>query len=90
MPELEWVLGYPFALGLMAAVAGGILLWFRHKGWIGRRARAHNDDSGHAKKAVKAPRPDGPKPAAPRLPLRSAAERADEAAESGSDHPPAA
>jgi magnesium transporter len=35
MPELGWVLGYPFALVLMAVVAIGILLWFRHKGWIG-------------------------------------------------------
>jgi magnesium transporter len=35
MPELSWFWGYPFALLLMASVAGGILLWFRHKGWIG-------------------------------------------------------
>ena len=35
MPELDWFFGYPFALVLMAAVAGGILFWFRHKGWIG-------------------------------------------------------
>jgi magnesium transporter len=35
MPELHERLGYPFALGLMGAVGIGILLWFRHKGWIG-------------------------------------------------------
>lgn len=35
MPELEWYYGYPFALALMAAVAGAILWWFRRKGWIG-------------------------------------------------------
>lgn len=35
MPELDWFYGYPFALGLMLAVAGGIVLWFRYKGWIG-------------------------------------------------------
>jgi magnesium transporter len=35
MPELEWVFGYPFALGLMAVVGVSILFWFRHKGWIG-------------------------------------------------------
>ena len=40
MPELRWFLGYPFALLLMAVVAGGILLWFRHKGWMGHSARA--------------------------------------------------
>jgi magnesium transporter len=35
MPELDWVLGYPFALVLMAVVTTGILLWFRYKGWLG-------------------------------------------------------
>lgn len=35
MPELEWVYGYPFALALMAAVAGGLLFFFRRKGWLG-------------------------------------------------------
>jgi magnesium transporter len=35
MPELAWIGGYPFALGLMAVVAIGILLYFRHKGWLG-------------------------------------------------------
>lgn len=32
MPELTWRLGYPFALGLMAVVAGGLLLYFRRRG----------------------------------------------------------
>jgi magnesium transporter len=35
MPELRWHLGYPFALALMAAVAGWMLLYFRRKGWLG-------------------------------------------------------
>lgn len=39
MPELHWALGYPFALTLMGAVALGIVLWFRHKGWMGVEAR---------------------------------------------------
>ena len=34
MPELHWRLGYPFALALMAAAAGGLLLLFRRKNWI--------------------------------------------------------
>lgn len=34
MPELHWLWGYPFALGLMAAVAATILLWFRVKKWL--------------------------------------------------------
>jgi magnesium transporter len=34
MPELQWRLGYPFALGLMALVVIAIYLWFRSKGWL--------------------------------------------------------
>ena len=39
MPELKWALGYPMALAIMAITAVSILLWFRHKGWIGKAAR---------------------------------------------------
>jgi magnesium transporter len=35
MPELDWVWGYPGAIGVMAGVATGILLWFRRRGWLG-------------------------------------------------------
>jgi magnesium transporter len=35
MPELHWFWGYPFALGLMLAVAVGMLFYFYRKGWIG-------------------------------------------------------
>jgi len=34
MPELHWAFGYPFALLLMATIAGGLLLFFRRKGWV--------------------------------------------------------
>ena len=34
MPELEWPMGYPMALGLMAAVAIGLLLFFYWRGWL--------------------------------------------------------
>ncbi len=34
MPELEWHYGYPGVLAVMAAVAGGLLLYFRRKGWL--------------------------------------------------------
>lgn len=34
MPELGWRFGYPFALGLMAAIAAGLLVYFRRKRWI--------------------------------------------------------
>jgi len=39
MPELGWYYGYPASLALMGAIAGGMLLYFRSKGWIGRRRR---------------------------------------------------
>jgi magnesium transporter len=35
MPELGWYFGYPFALLLMAVVAGGLVVYFRRKGWLG-------------------------------------------------------
>lgn len=34
MPELGWRFGYPIALGLMGAVALGLLLFMRRKGWF--------------------------------------------------------
>lgn len=35
MPELDWLYGYPSVIGFMVLVVAGILLWFRHRGWIG-------------------------------------------------------
>lgn len=34
MPELNWYLGYPFALLVMAATAGAMVLYFKRKGWF--------------------------------------------------------
>ena len=34
MPELEWTFGYPFALGLMLAVAVMFIVFFWRKGWM--------------------------------------------------------
>jgi magnesium transporter len=34
MPELGWYLGYPFALGLMAATIAAMLWYFWRKGWL--------------------------------------------------------
>ena len=36
MPELEWYLGYPFALGLMLVVAGVLVTHFWRRGWLSR------------------------------------------------------
>lgn len=34
MPELRWVYGYPFAVGLMIATATALLVWFRRRHWL--------------------------------------------------------
>ncbi len=34
MPELHWVHGYPFAVGLMVATAAALLVWFRRRHWL--------------------------------------------------------
>ncbi len=34
MPEVNWYYGYPFALGLMAVVAMGLLFYFKKKNWL--------------------------------------------------------
>ncbi len=35
MPELNWYLGYPLCLSLMAGITAGQFLFFKRKGWIG-------------------------------------------------------
>jgi hypothetical protein len=35
MPELNWPYGYVVALALTLAVALGLIIFFRRKGWIG-------------------------------------------------------
>jgi len=34
MPELEWELGYPWAIGLMAVSGVGLYVYLRRKGWL--------------------------------------------------------
>ncbi len=34
MPELDWPWAYPAVLGLMAVIAGSLVLYFRRKGWF--------------------------------------------------------
>ncbi len=40
MPELGMPAGYPILLAVMAVVAGGMIWYFRRRGWIGSRASA--------------------------------------------------
>ena len=34
MPELGWLLGYPFALALMVSLCTGLYIMFRRRGWL--------------------------------------------------------
>jgi magnesium transporter len=34
IPELQWRLGYPYAIGLMLASVAVPLIYFRRKGWL--------------------------------------------------------
>jgi magnesium transporter len=34
MPELTYDFGYFYALGLIAAVGGGMIIYFKRKNWI--------------------------------------------------------
>lgn len=34
MPELYWYFGYPAVLAIMAATAGGLVMFFKRKGWF--------------------------------------------------------
>lgn len=34
MPELDWYLGYPFALGVMLFMMGGLVTWMWWRGWL--------------------------------------------------------
>jgi magnesium transporter len=34
IPELDWALGYPWALLLMVVSAVLPYLWFKHRGWL--------------------------------------------------------
>ena len=34
MPELKWPWGYPLVLGIMVAVIGTMLFYFRRKNWL--------------------------------------------------------
>jgi magnesium transporter len=45
MPELDWAWGYPAVIGAMVLVVTGILLWFRHRGWIGSSREAHHEEA---------------------------------------------
>lgn len=44
MPELDEPWGYPAALASMLLVAGGLLYFFRRRGWIGHHAPRLRDD----------------------------------------------
>jgi magnesium transporter len=64
MPELGWRFGYPFALGLMAAVTVAMLVYFRRKGWLGGADEAQRDLQNDKGAAPTRPQPTGSVPVA--------------------------
>jgi magnesium transporter len=45
MPELSQPAGYPILLGAMLVVAAAMILYFRKRGWIGKRDRRGDAES---------------------------------------------
>jgi magnesium transporter len=54
MPELKWRFGYVYALALMAAVATGLILFFKRRGWLrtSMAAQSPSEPPPHAKLPV--------------------------------------
>jgi len=46
MPELRWIYGYPMVLTGMLVIIVSSLLYFRHRGWLGRPPRVDEDAGG--------------------------------------------
>jgi magnesium transporter len=55
MPELRSIYGYPLVLVGMLIIAGSMLLYFRHRGWLGRPPRL--DEDGGDGQPANAPKP---------------------------------
>ncbi|MGL5062632.1 MAG: magnesium/cobalt transporter CorA [Microcoleus sp.] len=45
MPELNWYFGYPLCLGLMAAIASGLVYFFWRRGWFENFSTIEDDRS---------------------------------------------
>jgi len=46
MPELRWIYGYPMVLTGMLVIVVSSLLYFRHRGWLGRPPRVDKEEPG--------------------------------------------
>ncbi len=44
MPELHSRWGYPISLAMMVVTSAALLLYFRHRGWLGGNARGDDED----------------------------------------------
>jgi hypothetical protein len=55
MPELHWLHGYPLVLVAMLVISGSMLLYFRHRGWLGRPPRLDEDADDEANVAPRVP-----------------------------------
>ena len=53
MPELRWTYGYPMVLIGMLVIIVSSLLYFRHRGWLGRPPRVDEDAGGDGDESPK-------------------------------------
>jgi magnesium transporter len=56
MPELHSLHGYPMVLVLMLVIAGSMLLYFRHRGWLGRPPPGEEKDAADQPPRIDRPR----------------------------------
>jgi magnesium transporter len=56
MPELKSIYGYPIVIGAMLVIAGAMLLYFRHRGWLGRPPPLDEGLSERKRQAPRKPR----------------------------------
>jgi magnesium transporter len=66
MPELHWRWGYPLVLGVMATVAGSMLLLFKRRGWLTPTPSEEDRDSpspnGNGRGESRTPEDNAPSP----------------------------
>jgi len=58
LPELRWFWGYPMALGIMATIGGGLLVYFRFRGWLGSPAEREAESGEERRRGARPATPE--------------------------------
>ena len=56
MPELRSAWGYPVVIGAMVMISGAMLLYYRHRGWLGRGSPEPAEPAGQADATAGSPK----------------------------------